>query len=109
MRRRGQCGGGTDRRVSRYPKGGEQKLCAITGHRAPLVWFSERTQDLSSGGPALPSSTEDDSAQRRAEAMGQAVERSFPWNEVFEVESLSATAPGRGLGSARFPRVAFVK
>lgn len=53
MRRRGQCGGGTDRRVSRCPKGGEQKLCAITGHRAPLVWFSERTHDLSSGGALL--------------------------------------------------------
>lgn len=41
--------------------------------------------------------------------MAQAVEPSFPWNEVFEVESLSATAPGRGLGSARVPQVAFVK
>lgn len=31
-----------------FPEGGEQRLCKITGYRASLVWFSEKTKGQNS-------------------------------------------------------------
>lgn len=43
--------------MSGHPNGGEQRLCKITGHQAPLVWFFERAQDLNSACPCSTSSS----------------------------------------------------
>lgn len=48
---------GRDRRMSGHPNGGEQRLCKITGHQAPLVWFFERARDLNSACPCSTSSS----------------------------------------------------
>lgn len=101
--------------MSGYLKGGEQNLCKITGHRAPLVWFSERTQDLSSGVPVLTSSSRTRHSTEWRQWVNQSSDllhgtRSSRWGSLnSQPTRVSATAPGRGLGPLHFPQVAFAK